>query len=86
MLYAVADLDVVSHSVDTPITLLDPAVFQDKLLKLLEERYEIVTIMKDEQVTPGINVFSLSPETVISDQHDAHINRLLAQTGLDAGV
>lgn len=88
VLYAVAalDLDVVSHPIDTRIALIDPAMFQDASLKLLEERYEIVTIMKDEQVAPGINVFSLSPETVISDQHDVHISRLLVQTDLEAGA
>jgi len=76
-------LDVVFNLVGNNLALIYPEAIQGSSLDMLRKRYKWIVVTAREEFDLATNVFSLSPETVISHRQQARVNRLLREQGLE---
>ncbi|MCP4350205.1 MAG: hypothetical protein GY795_32410 [Desulfobacterales bacterium] len=76
-------LDVVFNLLGKNIALVYPPALDETSLNILKKRYRLFEVSKDEQFSVGVNLFSLTPETVISEKGLKRINSFLRKEGLE---
>ena len=76
-------LDVVFNLVGNNMALIYPGAIQETSLDMLRKRYRWITVTAQEDFDLATNVFSLSPETVISHKQHSRVNGLLKEQGLE---
>jgi N-dimethylarginine dimethylaminohydrolase len=76
-------LDVVFNLIGKKTALIYPPAIQVESLRVLESRYELMPVDWDEQFNLACNVFSLSPETLISDKRHIRMNDLITKAGYE---
>jgi N-dimethylarginine dimethylaminohydrolase len=74
-------LDVVFNLVGNDAALIYPPALQPEDLDLLRGRYTLIEVTESEQFALATNVFSLSPDVVISERENTRVNPLLRALG-----
>lgn len=76
-------LDVVFNLVGDDTALVYAPALHKSSLEILEKRYKLVEVNRDEQFDLAINMLSLSPTTVISDRRFSRLSGILLRLGLE---
>ncbi len=76
-------LDIVFNLAGKNIALIYSPAFEKSSLDILRKRYRLFDVSAEEQFALGINIVSLTPETVISEKRAVRINAFLKKEGLD---
>lgn len=71
-------LDVVVNLLGQGVALVYAPALEEAALELLAGRYRLIEVTAEEQFQLATNVFSLTPETLVSDERNTRLNRLLA--------
>lgn len=76
-------LDVVFNILPRGICIVDPSAFVEVGIDFFHLHFQdVIVVNSTEQFELATNVFSVNPQTILSDEANSHVNSALAERGL----